>query len=406
MDLSSKGQFSQDDLARIRSISYQVTGVLQRKQVEKEVQLQLQRMHTLNNIERAVSSSLNINLSLNILVSEMLSQVTDGAISVLLLNPVSQSLEYFAGKGFQADAFRYAQVRLGEGLAGRVGLDRKSIHRTDLSSFTNDFPRGELFESEGFVEYYGIPLIAKGVLKGVLELFLRVHQDADLDWINYLETLGGQTAIAIDNAQLFQDLQRSNMELVAAYDATIAGWSRAMDLRDKETEGHTMRVTELTVQLAEKMGYGAQDIVHLRRGALLHDIGKLGVPDHLLFKPGKLTEDEWKIMRMHPVFAFNMLIPIAYLRQAIDVPYSHHEKWDGSGYPRGLKGEQIPLAARMFAVIDVWDALRSDRPYRSSWSEEQTRAYILEQAGKHFDPQVVKAFLEMLDEQVNGSEHS
>jgi HD-GYP domain-containing protein (c-di-GMP phosphodiesterase class II) len=215
----------------------------------------------------------------------------------------------------------------------------------------------------------------------------------DIEWINYLETLGGQAAIAIDNAQLFEGMQKSNLELIAAYDATIAGWSHAMDLRDKETEGHSQRVTELTLQLADIMGFSEQEKVHIRRGALLHDIGKLGVPDHILLKAGKLTEDEWASMRRHPTSAFEMLSPISYLRLALDIPYCHHEKWDGTGYPRGLKGEQIPLAARIFAVADVWDALTSDRPYRPAWTEEKTLEYIREQSGQHFDPNVVAVFL-------------
>jgi putative nucleotidyltransferase with HDIG domain len=173
-----------------------------------------------------------------------------------------------------------------------------------------------------------------------------------------------------------------------------------MDLRDRETEGHTQRVTELTLKLAARLGISPEEQVHLRRGALLHDIGKLGVPDDILLKPGKLTEQEWISMRQHPTYAFNMLLPITYLRPALDIPYCHHEKWDGSGYPRGLKGQQIPLAARLFAVVDVWDAVTSDRPYRSAWSKAEALDYIKEQSGRHFDPGVVRVFLEMIGEPV------
>jgi HD-GYP domain-containing protein (c-di-GMP phosphodiesterase class II) len=218
-----------------------------------------------------------------------------------------------------------------------------------------------------------------------------------MEWMNYLETLGGQAAIAIDNAQLFEGMQRSNLELIVAYDATIEGWSRAMDMRDKETEGHTLRVTDWTIRLAKAMGISPQEITHMRRGALLHDIGKLGVPDHILYKTDGLDQLEWAVMREHPTYAFNMLLPITYLRPALDIPYCHHEKWDGSGYPRGLKGEEIPLAARIFAVVDVWDALRSDRPYRKGWTTEQIREYLIAESGKHFDPQVVDAFLMLLE---------
>ena len=189
--------------------------------------------------------------------------------------------------------------------------------------------------------------------------------------MEFLETLAGQVTIAIDNSQLFTNLQRSNLELSLAYDATIEGWSRALDMRDTVTEGHTKRVTEMALNLARMMGMCESDLVHMRRGILLHDMGKMGIPDTILLKPDALTEEEWKIMHMHPQYAFEMLAPISYLRPALDIPGSHHEKWDGTGYPRGLKGEQIPLAARIFTVVDVYDALTSDRPYRKAWPKEK-----------------------------------
>ncbi|MDP2776746.1 MAG: HD-GYP domain-containing protein, partial [Anaerolineales bacterium] len=203
---------------------------------------------------------------------------------------------------------------------------------------------------------------------------------------------------AIDSAQLFEDLQISNTDLLNAYDKTIEGWSHALDLRDKETEGHTQRVTEITLRLAKAMGIGAAELVHIRRGGLLHDIGKMGVPDSILLKPGKLTDEEWVAMRKHPQLAFELLSPIAYLRDALDIPYCHHERWDGTGYPRGLKGEQIPLAARLFAIVDVWDALRSDRPYRQRWPNEKAINHIKSLSGTHFDPKAVDLFLNLVVE--------
>jgi PAS domain S-box-containing protein len=226
-----------------------------------------------------------------------------------------------------------------------------------------------------------------------LEIFHRLPLHPNQDWLNFLETLAGQAAIAIDNAELFANLQRSNAELGMAYEATIEGWSKALDLRDKETEGHTQRVTELTMRLARRFGMSDTELLHMRRGALLHDIGKMGVADSILLKPGSFTDEERAIMQQHPTYAYDLLSPIVYLRPALDIPYCHHEKWDGSGYPQGLKGAQIPLAARIFAVIDVWDALTSDRPYRLAWTPEQALTYLKEQSGKHFDPQVVEAFL-------------
>jgi putative nucleotidyltransferase with HDIG domain len=246
---------------------------------------------------------------------------------------------------------------------------------------------------EGFVAYYGLPLTANGQVLGVMELFHRAALQPDAEWLNFLEILAGQAAIAVANANLLRDLVESSTQLALAYDATIEGWSRALDMRDRETEGHTERVTKLTLDLARTMGVAEEELVHLYRGALLHDIGKMGVPDNILLKPGPLTEEEIAVMRRHPVNAYEMLAPIGYLSSALDIPYCHHERWDGTGYPRGLTGDQIPLAARIFAVADVWDALRSDRPYRASWPTERVRDYIRAQSGQHFDPSVVEAFL-------------
>lgn len=282
---------------------------------------------------------------------------------------------------------------MGEGMAGKVALERRALNVPNLNEYRDPVIRKPLAKMEGFAAYFGVPLIAKGKVIGVLETFHRSPLDPDQDWLYFLKALAGQAAIAIDSATTFDSLQRSNAELALAYDTTLEGWSAALDLRDKETEGHTQRVTELTVTLVRAMGLPAEELVHIRRGALLHDIGKMGIPDHILLKPGKLSDEEWEIMRKHPTYAYELLKPIAYLRPALEIPYSHHEKWDGTGYPLGLKGEQIPLAARIFAVADVYDALTSDRPYRAGWPKEKVLEHIRSLAGIHFDPQVVQIFL-------------
>jgi putative two-component system response regulator len=188
------------------------------------------------------------------------------------------------------------------------------------------------------------------------------------------------------------ELEEANRALREAYDTTLEGWGRVLDLRDGETEGHSKRVAQMTVRLALEMGIEGEELLHVRRGALLHDIGKIAIPDRILLKPGKLTSEEWEPMRQHPVYAYETLFSISYLRPALDIPYCHHERWDGSGYPRALKEDQIPLAARIFAVVDVWDALTSDRPYRNAWPEEKVADYLHEQAGRKFDPHVVEIF--------------
>jgi HD-GYP domain-containing protein (c-di-GMP phosphodiesterase class II) len=230
-----------------------------------------------------------------------------------------------------------------------------------------------------------------------LEVFHRSPLYPYPEWLDFLNILAGQAALAVDNATLFGNLQASNQQLIRAYDTTIEGWSRALDLRDKETEGHTQRVTEVTIRLARHFAFSEEELLHIRRGALLHDIGKMGVPDNILLKPEPLTEEEWIIMRQHPEYAYDLLKPIEFLTPALDIPYCHHEKWDGTGYPRGLRGEEIPLTARIFGIVDVWDALHSDRPYRLAWSEEDALAYIREESGKHFDPLVVEVFLKQIE---------
>lgn len=243
------------------------------------------------------------------------------------------------------------------------------------------------------------PLKVKDDLIGVIYVDNRAQSGIfNSDELNLISAFANQAAVAIDNARLFDGLQASNEELQEAYHATLEGWVRALDLRDKETEGHTKRVTALTEKLARKMGVDEASLIHIERGALLHDIGKMAIPDGILLKPAALTPEERTLIQKHPVYAFEMLSPIHFLQPALDIPYCHHEKWDGTGYPRGLSGETIPLAARIFAVVDVWDALISDRPYRKGLEPDDVKQKIREDAGKHFDPQVVEVFLTLDDQ--------
>jgi len=367
---------------------------IQRTQLHEQTEQRLRRLGALHEIDVAINASLELQATLDVFVDEVMAQLRVDAAAVILLNPDTQMLQFAVGRGFRTPVTQWTGQRPGEGNTGRAALERRTIHIPDLRRVPKEAQRTTLLTNEGFVTYYGVPLIAKGQVRGVLEVFQRAQLEPGQEWLNFLEALAGQAAIAVDNSSLFKDLQRSNVDLRLAYDATIEGWSRALDLRDKETEGHTQRVTEITLGLAHRLGFTEEALVHLRRGALLHDIGKMGIPDTILLKPGKLTDDEWVIMRKHPQYAYALLYPIVYLRPALDIPYCHHEKWDGTGYPQGLIGEQIPLAARLFAVVDVWDALTNDRPYRQAWPAEKVRDYIRSLAGTHFDPQMVKAVLD------------
>ncbi len=366
---------------------------IHRMSLHEQTVKQLERLGALRAIDIAISGSIDLRLSLNIVLEQVSSQLGIDAVSVLLMKPGSGRLEYAAGRGFRTPNIESTSLRLDQGYVGQAALEKRIIHIEDLTRTKDTLLRRDMLASEEFISYFGVPLIAKGEVKGVMEIFHRSNLQVDLEWMNFLESLGWQTAIAVDNALLFEGMQRSNFDMELAYEATIEGWSKALDLRDKETEGHTQRVTEMTMKLARTMGIKEAQLVQMRRGALLHDIGKMGVPDHILLKPGPLTDEEWKIMRMHPQFAHDLLAPITYLQQALEIPAFHHERWDGSGYPNGLKGILIPLSARIFAVIDVFDALTSDRPYRSAWSQTKARDYIRENSGTRFDQQVVGMFL-------------
>lgn len=385
-----------EELNLLTTITEMAGNTIHRMRLHQETERQLDRLASLRVIDRAISSSLDLGVTLQILLEQIVTRLKVDAAAILLRKPITNQLEYEAARGFRLALSQLVPVRLGKGLAGRVALERTALDIPDLAQKIDKSVNKAVFIEEGFASYYATPLIIKGTVTGVLELFERAPRAARPEWVDYVEAMAAQAAIAIDSAALFDNLQRSNLQLVVAYDETIEGWSRALDLRDKETEGHTQRVTEMTMWLARAAGIAEAELVHVRRGALLHDIGKMGVPDQILLKPGSLSAEEWVIMRSHPSLAYEMLHPIVYLRPALDIPYCHHEKLDGTGYPRGLKGDEIPLAARIFAVADVWDALRSDRPYRPAWSEEKTRAHMESLKGTHFDPWVVDLFLEMI----------
>ena len=278
---------------------------------------------------------------------------------------------------------------IGRARGESIGHSLFERYRDNLP-FLNQFQRA--LAGERFLELCQIGAVT-------FEVWYAPQTDLDGQIVGVLGV--GTDVTARINAQaqveaLVQNLTDSNQELALAYDATIHGWSAALDLRDKETEGHSRRVTEMTIRIAQALGIDQEQIEHIRRGALLHDIGKMGIPDAILLKPDPLTEEEWEIMRRHPQYAYNFLSAIDFLRPALEIPLCHHERWDGAGYPRGLKGEEIPLSARIFMVVDVWDALSSDRPYRAAWPPERVKAHIQSLAGSHFDLCAVEVFLTVL----------
>ncbi|HSG42139.1 MAG TPA: GAF domain-containing protein [Anaerolineales bacterium] len=358
---------------------------------------QIRKLTTLRDIDSAIASSTDLNVTLNILMDHTLRHLNVDAVDIQLYHPELQSLSHLCSTGFKTPSPSRPLVRVGEGLAGQAVMKARIVQIPDLRE-TTEVTHDPLLLREGFISYIGVPLIVKGQIKGLFEIFNRAQISPDHEWMQFMQTLTGQAAIAIDNSQLFENLQRSNQEIRQAYDTTLEGWAKALELRDRETEGHTRRVTELTMRLAYYMNISEDEMININRGVLLHDIGKMGVPDQILRKTGPLTDSEWLEMRKHPQYAFDLLSPIPYLRPALDIPYCHHEHWDGSGYPRGLKGTQIPLSARIFSVVDIWDALLSDRTYRKAWPRDKVLEYLKDVSGTILDPDIVEMFLKMLSE--------
>lgn len=380
----------------LNSLSELAGSTIYRMRLHDETVRRFEQLKALHTIDIAITNNTDIQGTMAVLIEETLRLLRMDAADIMLYSRDTGLLEYALGKGFQSELIGVNRDITIESVGRYRAMEGHTVQTTNLNDPKNGILLHRLMRVEAFESFYAVPLVVKNQMLGILEVFSRSKFIPSIEWIDLFEALGGQAAIALENSRLVEGLQKVNHELFQAYDETIEGWSHALDLRDKETEGHTQRVTELTVRLASAFGFHGVDLTHIRRGSLLHDIGKMGVPDYILLKPGPLTDEEWVIMRKHPVYAYDLITPIAYLQPAIDIPYCHHEKWDGSGYPRGLKGQEIPFSARIFTVVDVWDALTSDRPYRSAWSREKTLAYISERSGTEFDPQVVEEFVRMI----------
>ncbi len=360
--------------------------ITDRKQKERELEMVAK-----------ISESLRVAITRDEVRSIVLQEITDfldinGALlSTIETGKELKILDRAVGCFAPADM---TELKVTDGLTGHIittGKPYVNNHAPDDPYFT--YP--ELVSNLSALA--GVPLITKGETIGAL-LIGTTHMLTDNE-LRLLKTIGDMSASAIHRADLYEQTSAQAQELKTAYNATLEGWAHALELRDKETQGHSLRIANMTIKLAKRMGYNDQDLENVRKGALLHDIGKMGVPDTILLKPGNLTEEEWNLMRKHPDYAREMLMDLPYFKDALDIPYCHHEWWDGTGYPRGLKGEEIPLIARIFAIVDAWDALISDRPYRKAWLKRDALSHIIDQSGNHFDPEVVNAFVQMLREE-------
>ena len=351
-----------------------------------------------HSICRILQASLDVQDPLPVILTLLAEVVKADAVTALRYDLPLQRFDLLSAHGLNAQAIAKLKLYFETGLTRKIAEERQPIWIEDML-----VPRGDLrpvsqLAEEGFRSYLALPLIGHNDFLGILEIVWRNIPDIEACDTGFLGRVAEQISLAMERSSIVRDLRRSSEGLVSTYNAMIEGLSRALELRDIETQGHTRRVSVLMMRFGEHMRIPASQWDAIKQGALLHDIGKLGIPDAILLKPGSLTQPERKVMQQHAVYGYNILAPIINLRQTLDIALYHHERWDGSGYPYGLTGEQIPLVARLFAVADVFDALTSDRPYRPAWSHTQAVEYLREQAGRLFDPQVVELFLEIVDQ--------
>lgn len=370
-----------------------VTDISRNKEVELAQQKKIEELASLRRIDTAILSGNNLKSVLQVILDQFKNELKADAVSIHIFHPhstrVRLSKAYISDKKYNCAKNDIHHRRIHE-------------HNEDTAGclYSSHFDEHILWEKLSDLEIktlYVAPILVGNNRKGIIEAAFTSQVNINDEWLSYFNALITQTAVGIEKTELVEVLQTRNKELQEAYLSTIKGWANALELRDEETRGHSDRVVQMALEMAIRFGFESEALEHFRNGALLHDIGKMGVPDGILLKPGKLTDEEWVIMKKHPVFAYNLLKGIPFLSNALEIPYYHHERWDGSGYPHGLQGESIPLSARIFAVVDVWDALTSDRPYRPAWSQETTTKYLVENKGIQFDPRVVDAFLDMIN---------
>ncbi len=363
----------------------------------EKLTVQIERMQALGNIDRAIISTMDISFITDVVFDQISSQLQMECSLLFLQENSSQQLicqhsrglPLLHGNGSQTDNPQPI-------MANRVAATGEMIIIENIS-LTHHFSEEDLsFPYRNIKFYAGIPLQNLGETIGVLEVCSTKSFAPDADWKIFFNMIAGQTTIAIVHVNQFHDIRRLNAELMNSYESTLEGWARVLEFKDRETKGHSDRVTQMAIKVGRGVGLTSEELVHLKRGAILHDIGKLCIPEKILFKAGPLDESEWAIMKQHPIYAQEFVADIQFLQPATNILLFHHERWDGSGYPLGLKGKQIPLGARIFMVIDVWDALSFDRPYRKAWPEEKVREYLKNNAGVLFDPEVVEIFLEII----------
>ncbi|WP_448521864.1 HD domain-containing phosphohydrolase [Pseudothermotoga sp.] len=383
------GFFNEKKIQALQLLANAAASALESAQMFEDLQKSFEKLSTLQMIDKVILSSNDLTEVSEEILDQVVRALNVDSAFLTLCNKKDRRFELVVKKGFKTNVL---EETLNELVASFLD---DNVERRDLPNES----RKRILQEEKFQWYHGAVLLLENrPLCCLFEVYRSDVFEPAREWLDFFDTIVNQIKIAIERIVLLEDLRETNLKLLKAYDETIEALAQAIDMRDAETFGHSKRVADLTVKIAKALGVEEEKLIHIRRGALLHDIGKLAVPDRILLKPGKLDEEEWKIMKMHPLYAQNMLSKIEYLQPALDIPLYHHERWDGSGYPFGLKGEEIPLSARIFAVVDVYDALSSDRPYRKAWTKQEAIDYIKNESGRLFDPKVVEVFLKMLEE--------
>ncbi|MFW5697952.1 MAG: HD-GYP domain-containing protein, partial [Fimbriimonadaceae bacterium] len=372
--------------------------VTQLKQAERDALRHSRNLATIHKFESLMSQDPEApSTVLQRMLEHAIADLDVEGACILVKNETGDRLVHVACAGLSLDVPGLIDLPQGLDLPWKaLSLGRICASKEDLRLEPYE-ARRDFFSSQGLVHHLAVPLVMQQRYRGVLELHHRFPIEVDNLFVEVLQTLASMLAASFERVEFVRELEKANSALLQSYDATIEGWVGLLDARDNESEGHSKRVCELTLRLCRHFGVPEEQLTDIRRGALLHDIAKVAIPDNILLKPGPLDEEEWAVMKTHPEVAQRVLAKVPFLKQAADIPFCHHERWDGSGYPQGLSGEDIPLAARIFAVVDVFDALISERPYRRAWTCEKALGYIEEQAGKQFDPNVVEAFLDMME---------
>lgn len=376
-----------------KAVLYAVRGVTGRKSQEQKLQIHLQRLKSLRAIDISVASSLDVRSALNLYLDQIIHQLHFDAAAIALIDPASYTLEYQSAKGFARHNPSGLRLRLGEGFGGRVVMENRPIMIAHIQQTHRKDRFLKVVQEEGFYSYYGIPLVARGEVKGVLEVLHRSTMHDDTETLDFMEIMAGQLSVAIDNLSMIQQLKRSVMETQMGLDQVLETWAQSIEDRMRKPKGSSLARALKAVDIGRSLGIAESQLIHVKRGALLSDLGMLSVGEDILFTSESLNEDHWALIHKHPEYARDILQQIPFLKDLMDIPLYHHERWDGEGYPYGLKGDRIPIAARIFKVIDVAEALSQPRPYRDAWSKQEIDAYLEEQSGKEFDPDIVSVML-------------